>query len=223
MKKKQWPKIILLVLAILACISIPIILYFTIGQNNNSTIDLGKQNISYSAEVEYMNSINASEATKIKGDIEAKINKTLNKLTIDIDYTISNLDKLVAGANLDGLTIGINSVPTSEKATGSTFVALSVTENINGRSIDTITVRADQEDGLDALNMNNILRNIKINLDDLFSEGQSNEEGRDYQIVNKDLIRVGAKFSEYADAISVKALASSTHLKGEFKINFQLE
>lgn len=226
MKKDKVIKITLLSLAILACISIPIILYFTLGNSSSAgKVNLSQQNVSYLADVEHLTSISGQEATTIKGGIQTNIDNKMNslKLEADTDYTTQNLDSITSGSSLKDLTITVNSVPESTKATGSLNVLLNVREDIANWSIDTQNVPADQSEGLDALTADRIRRDIIISVDDILNEGQANSIGDDYQINNLNLIATGAKFADYSTQISVTGLSRSTHLKGTFQIKFQLQ
>lgn len=229
--KKNWWKIALLIFVITACISIPLVLYFTIGQKNNNgegnseQINLDEQNVSYLADVEFMNKITGDEATKIRNDIQANINNKMNSLNLEVnvDYTVNNLNDIKANINLNDVNVTVNSVETSTKAIGNLAIKLNVRENMNNRTIDTIIVPADEANGLSALTADGIQGNIRINVQDILTSGQDNNEGIDYIIDNINLIVAGAKFDEYSTIISVIPKTSSTHLKGSFKIKFELQ
>lgn len=226
MNKKNWWKISLLILAIFACISIPIILYFTIGQKDTSgKVNLNGQSVSYLADVQHMNKITGTEANTIKSDIETNVNQKLNSLSLEVtvDYTIDNLNAIQANADLGNITITITSVPTSAKATGSFNLTLNVREDMSDRSVPTIDVPASEESGLSQDTIDSILLNIQITTEDVLTDGQDNKLDRDFQINNKQLLTVGAAFADYKDQITIVPKAPSTHLKGSFKINFQLQ
>lgn len=227
MKKKNWWKITLLILAILACVSIPIILYFTIGQKDtsNNKIDLNGQSVSYLADVQHMNNITEQEANTIKNDIQTRINTKLSSLNLEetTDYTINNLNTIKLGTNLGDITITVNSVSNSSKTTGSFNLTLNVREDMSDRSIATINIPASEENGLTEDTVDTILLTIRINTEDVLTEGQDNKLNRDFQINNVNLIKAGAAFTDYQDQITIIPITSSTHLKGSFKINFRLQ
>lgn len=229
--KRNWWKVALLIFVITACISIPLVLYFTIGQKNNNgednseQINLDEQNVSYLADVEFMNKITGDEATTIRKDIQDNINNKMNSLNLEVnvDYTVNNLNDIQANVNLNDVNVTVNSVETSTKAIGNLTVKLNVRENMNNRTIDTIMVPAKEANGLDALTADGIQGKIRIDVQDILTGGQDNDENIDYIIDNINLIVAGAKFNEYSTIISVIPKTSSTHLTGSFKIKFELQ
>lgn len=223
MKKIHWGKITILSLAVLTCISIPVILYFTIGQHQSQETNLNNVSISYLAEINYMDNISDEEATTIRTDINNEITRAMNRLNLEenTDYQINNLDQIQNGFDLNNFDVTVTSIPDSTKATGSFRITLNVQENISQRSISTLNVPADEENGLTQNTVNNILANIQIGVQSALSTGQSIDEDIDYTIANLNLITVGAAFSSYNNQISVQAI--SPKLKGSFQINFQLQ
>lgn len=226
MNKKNWWKPTFLTLAILACVSIPIILYFAIEKDTSDKINLNGQSVSYLADVQHMNNITGPEANKIKSDIETNVNNKMTslKLEITVDYTIDNLEAIKVNVDLGKITITINSIATSKKAIGSFNLRLNIREDMSDRSIPTIDIPASEENNLseDTL-INTIILNIRINAEGILTNGQANKLDRDFQIGNKELLFPGAAFADYKDQISIIPVPSSTHLKGSFKINFQLQ
>lgn len=228
MKKKKLINIILPTVIILTATSIPVILYFTVGQEQNNPsqkINLNQQHIEYLAKVQYMNKITNIEANTIKNDIKTLIKNKLSKLHLEekTDYTVSpNLDNMQENDNLNNYIdkIIIESVKDSTKAYGSFEITLNVQENISNRSIAPIDVDADQENGLDEDTVKSIRGNIEINTELILNKGQRNIINRDYIIVNLDLIKVNAKFKDYNTKLKVQGI--SKHLIGEFPINFEL-
>ncbi|MBE4704126.1 hypothetical protein [Spiroplasma platyhelix] len=228
MNKNKILKITLLSSAILACISIPIILYFTIGQKDTSTttkINLQEQNVTSLADVQHAISITEQEANTIKSDIQSKISTKMTSLGLEAetDYTVSNIDTIKSGVNLTNVSVNVNSVSSSTKVIGSLIVTLNIRENMSDRSISTINVPTDESENLGAMTADNIQRNIIVGVDDALNEGQTNRLNIDYEIVNLSLIVSGAKFSDYSTQISVRPITSSKHLTGTFSINFQLQ
>ncbi|MBE4704131.1 hypothetical protein [Spiroplasma platyhelix] len=214
----------ILIITIVGCLSIPIILYFTIGQqkNNSQKINLNEQSLNYLAKVEHMKSIKEQEAIKIKSDIQANINNKMTSLNLDenVDYKINNLDTIKQGASLDNIHITIDSLSTSTKATGNFTIRINSQENINDRSIQSIAINANEANGLSAIKANNIQNQIILSVDSTLNEGQMNEKDVDYKINNLGLIQAGAKFADYNTQLSV--IGISIQLEGSFSIIFTL-
>lgn len=227
-RTKKILKISLLTFAILCCISIPIILYFTIGQKetaSNGTVNLDDEVVSYLAQVNHMDLITEPEANKIKSDIQTTITNKMSSLNLEenVDYTVQNLDKIKKDFNLNDLNIIVDSIESSTKATGNLAVSVSVQEDISDRSIGIIKIDATDAAGLRPRIANDLQINITLSVEDVLTQGQFNELDIDYSIINLDLIKAGAKFEEYSTKISVEATAITTRLKGLFKITFELE
>lgn len=234
MKKKNYNKFSLSVLlaGILGVAGVTGLIYFIITQVNGSTdgggvddkrINLELENISYLAQVKHMDSITDVEANEIISGLKETINTKMNSLNLEenIDYTIDNLNEIKQGVRLDSINIIVKAIESSTKARGSLVVNLDGQENINDRSIETIKIPTSQENGLSVIRARNIRNEIQFSVYELLSQGQVNEEGVDYEIVNLDLIAAGAKFTDYSNKISVRAL--SNQLKGSFTINFELD
>lgn len=224
MKKHNIIKVASLVIVLVGAITVPITLYFTIGNKDTTTkVNLNDQTLTYLAKVQRMKVITEQEANKIKSDIQKQIQTKLDNLNLqeNIDYSINNLETIKAGINLDGVHIIVNATPGTTKAKGSFTVTINVTENIDNRSIPIIQISRDEADELSEIRAKVIQNTIKLNVDDVLNEGQFNIIDKDYEIINLDLIKNGAKYNDYNTAISVRGI--SRNIEGSFKINFEIE
>lgn len=224
----------ILLAGILGVAGLSVLLYFVIAQVNKSDtgnpddgrLNLELQDIDYLAHVKHMDSLTTDEANTIKSGVQENIDEKMASLNLelDTDYTVANMDDIKNGVRLDSINVIVAAVDSSTKARGSLVVTLNGQEDITDRSIPTITIPANQAtNGLSVIKARDVLNEIKFQVYEVLTQGQINEEGIDYEIVNLNLIVAGAKFVDYSDKLSVRAIPGTgvPKLVGTFNITFQ--